>query len=222
VEHLLGGDAASFLGVQRLEQSFEHKGDAEMEALIRSGYLVRVQFAVTNLASRRQEVGEWFHAPDYGEADEGILGFDDTSNLVTIICRPRYAPTFATLFEWRSPDSSLPQKAEAALRVVPKGTKQWEAERILGRPTRCVHFRASAGAEPAYASLTNDLTLPDGTTAAEAQNVWCDFYDFPGGGYVCFAFDVKASKWWADRPLIRVWLGQTNDAQTIQFPKNER
>ncbi len=52
--------------------------------------------------------------------------------------------------------------------------------------------------------------------------MWCDFYDFPGGGYVCFAFDAKASKWWADRPLIRVWFGQTNDARTIRFPKNER
>jgi len=137
LEHLVGGDAASILGVQRLERSYEHKGDGEMEALIRSGYLVRVQFPVTNLASQREEVvREWFSLPDHGEANEGIMGLDEASNIVTIVCRPKYAPIFGTLFEWRSPDFALPQKAEAASQIVPRGTKQCEAERILGRPTR--------------------------------------------------------------------------------------
>jgi len=223
LEHLIGGDAAHTLGVQRLARSFEQKGNGEMEALIRSGYLVRVQFPVTNLASRcEQVVREWFSLPDHGVANEGIMGLDEASNIVTIICRPKYAPVFRTQFEWRSSDSALPQKAEAASRIVPRGTKQYEAERILGRPTRYLHFRAPVAAEPAYASLTNDLRLPVGTTEREAQNIWCDFYDFPDGGYVCFAFDAKASKWWADRPLVRVWFGQTNGARTITFPENER
>ncbi len=223
LEHLLGMDAASILGVQRLERLYEHKWEAEMEALIRSGYLVRLQFSVTNLASRREQVArEWFSLPDHGEGNEGITGSCEASNLITFVCRPKYAAVFATLFQWRSPDSSLSQRAAAAVQLVPRGTRQCEAQRILGPPTRYAHFRAPAAAEPGYASLTNDLRLPDGTLETEAQSVWCDFYEFPGGEYVCVAFDAKAARWWADRPLIKVWFGRTNDAQTIRFPKNER
>src|SRR5438034_1846567 len=50
LEHLIGGNAASILGVMRLERSYQNKSTAEMAALVRSGYLVRVQFPVTNLA----------------------------------------------------------------------------------------------------------------------------------------------------------------------------
>ena len=93
LEHLLGGDAANFLGVHRLENWYSQKWDAEVEAMIRSGNLVRLQFPVTNLVIRREEVaGEWFRLPEHSEGDVEIMGVDAVSNLVTIICRPKYTP----------------------------------------------------------------------------------------------------------------------------------
>jgi len=222
LEHLLGEDAANFLGAHRLEKWYSQKWDVEVEAMIRSGNLVRLQFPVTNLVIRREEVaGEWFRLPEHSEGDVEIMGVDAVSNLVTIICRPKYAPIFGTLFQWRSPDSSLRQRAEAAAQLAPRGATRRGAERILGLPTRCARFRAPFAADPAYAPLANDFGLPEGTSEGEAQNLWCDFYDFPGGEYVCFCFDAKNSKWSVDLPLVRVWFGHTNDAQTIRFPKNE-
>jgi hypothetical protein len=220
LEHFLGGEIAFLSGVQGLKASYENKGNEEMEALIRSGYLVRLQFPVTNLAILREQVRrEWFSLPDHGENNEGITGLNEASNLVTIVCRPDYALAFGELFAWRSPDSPLARKAEMALKLVPLSTKQAEAERILGRPTRYGHFRVAVTVEPAFAALTNDLNRPKGMTEAEVQNVWCDYYDLPGGGYVCLAFDAKATNWWAERPLIRIWSGYTNNVATIHFPK---
>src|SRR5215469_15087529 len=70
LEHFLGGNIAFLLGVQKLERSYENKGNAEMEALIRSGYLARIQFPVTNLANLREQVGHWFSLPSRRENDE--------------------------------------------------------------------------------------------------------------------------------------------------------
>jgi len=214
--------------VERLQHRYERESEAEMEALIQSGYLVRTSFPVAKLSQYREEVSrEWFSLPSDIQGDErmggneGVLGLNEASNVVTIICRPKYAPIFGTLFVWRSPASPLQQRAEAAAQLVARGVKRAEAERILGKPTRYAHFRAAPAGEPAYASLTNDLTIPAGLADTEAQNLWCDFYDYPGGAYVCFCYDAKASKWWAHQPLVRIWLGQTNDARTIRFVKNE-
>jgi hypothetical protein len=89
LEHRLGGDVATMLGVQALERRYEHKADGEREALLASGYFVTVSATVTNLNSRTEEVNERFRHID-GDP-EGLTIFSTKSNQVTVICRPRYA-----------------------------------------------------------------------------------------------------------------------------------
>jgi hypothetical protein len=198
-----------------------------MEALIRSGHLVRTSFPVPNLSRFREEVTrEWFSLPSQNQGDEGagnnegVLVLNETSNLVTIICHPKYAPIFGNLFAWRSPASSLQQRTEAAARLMARGVKRSEAERVLGQPTRSAHFRAAPTEEPAYAALTNGMSIPAGLSEINAQNLWCDIYDYPDGGYVSACYDAAASRWWADQPLVRIWFGCTNDARSIRWVKN--
>ncbi|HTL15849.1 MAG TPA: hypothetical protein VL793_01360, partial [Patescibacteria group bacterium] len=103
IEHLLGGDIASLLRVQKLERIYEAKGNGEMEALIESGYLVRMPFSITNLGKIQDEVmRQWFSLPDGGERNEGVWIFNDKSNVLTIICRPEYASAFGELYAWHS------------------------------------------------------------------------------------------------------------------------
>ena len=92
LEHRLGGDFAKLIGVQALERRYERKADAEREALLASGYLVRVCAVVTNLESRTEEVNERFR---HIEGDpESLTIFDTRSNRVSVICRPQYAPIY--------------------------------------------------------------------------------------------------------------------------------
>lgn len=206
--------------VERLQHRYERESEAEMEALIRSGYLVRTSFPVANLSSHREEVGEWFSLPSGDQETggyEGVRVMNEASNLVTIICRPRYAPIFATLFVWRSPVSSLQQRAEAAAQLVARGAKRSEAEHVLGQPTRYAHFRAAPTEEPAYAALTNGPSIPAGFSKTNVQNLWRDVYDFTGGGYVSLCYDAAASNWSTDQPLIRIWFGYTNAPERIRL-----
>jgi hypothetical protein len=88
----LGRDLARRVGVQALENRYAHNADAEREALVTSGYLVKVHGSVTNLESRTEEINERFrHIGDIGGNPEGLTVFDTRSNCVTVICRPKYA-----------------------------------------------------------------------------------------------------------------------------------
>lgn len=92
MEHRLGGDVSRLLGLQALERKYEHKADAEREALLTSGYFVKVSATVTNLGRRTEEINERFRHID-GDP-ESLTIFSTQSNRVTVICRPRYAPVY--------------------------------------------------------------------------------------------------------------------------------
>lgn len=114
---------------------------------------------------------------------------------------------------WRSPDSSVGKRAEAASRLVPVGTKQAEAERILGEPTRRERWHGPIVHPPDYSGPTN----------ATSFNIWCDVYDFRGGDYVRLAFDIEASRLkWEDRPLLRISSGNTNRESVTVVPAQKK
>src|SRR5437762_13725775 len=99
---------------------------------------------------------------------------------------------------WRSPDAPVEKRAEAASRLVPTGTKQAEAERLLGEPTRRERFHGPIIYAPGYKGPTN----------VTSSDIWCDVYDFRGGDYVRLAFDIEASRSkWEVRPLLRISSG---------------
>lgn len=111
---------------------------------------------------------------------------------------------------WRSPGASTQQQADAASRLIPKGTKQAEVERVLGEPTRRARFYGPVIYAPGYVGPTN----------ATYSDVWCDYYDLGGGGYVRLTFDVEASRSkWEDRPLIDISPGNTNDETVKVVPR---
>ena len=110
------------------------------------------------------------------------------------------------LAQWHSEQASPKQRMEAASRLVPIGTKQVNAERILGRPTRTYRFYGPVIYAPGYVGPTN-VTYSDD---------WVDFYDLKDGNYVCLAFDVEASRdSWEDRPLVSVSTGNAKDDQIL-------
>src|SRR5688572_4510407 len=113
------------------------------------------------------------------------------------------------LLIWRSPDVPVDKRAEAASRLVPKGTKQAEAERVLGEPTRRERRHGPIIYAPGHKGPTNATYL----------NIWCDVYDFGGGDYVQVVFDIEASRSkWEDRPLIRISSGNTNREKVTVIP----
>ena len=92
LEHRLGGNVARLFGVQTLEERYERKADAEREALLASGYFIKVHAVVTNLETRTEEVNERFR---HVEGDpEALTIFDTRSNRVSVICRPQYGPVY--------------------------------------------------------------------------------------------------------------------------------
>jgi hypothetical protein len=91
LEHRLGGDAARWLGVEVLERRYERKVDAERQALLASGYFVKLSATVTNLGSRSKQIDDRLRGLGDGE---GLLIFDTQSNQVTVICRPQQAPAY--------------------------------------------------------------------------------------------------------------------------------
>lgn len=103
---------------------------------------------------------------------------------------------------WHSPIASLENRKQAASHLVSKGTAQGEAEQILGKPSYTIRFHGPViYAAPGYVGPTN-VTHTD---------VWCDYYDFGKGDYVCLTFDVDASRTkWEMRPLLNIAVGNTN------------
>jgi len=69
---------------------------------------------------------------------------------------------------WRSPNSSLQQRADAVITLVPKGTSMHEVERVLGKGAWTRYHGASFDA-------INNRQLP-------GHDFWRLIYEFPGGG----------------------------------------
>jgi len=75
----------------------------------------------------------------------------------------------AALQEWRSPHSSLQQRADAVSSLFPKGTSKEEIERVLARKGMWSHYHG-----PSFDAI-NNRALPD-------HDYWRLVYEFPGGG----------------------------------------
>lgn len=88
VEQRLPAKIVTFLHLPALKTRCGEKADAEREALIASGFLVRVEAKVTNLETRTEEVNR------IGGDPESLMIFDTRSNHVTVICRPQFAPHY--------------------------------------------------------------------------------------------------------------------------------
>jgi hypothetical protein len=96
---------------------------------------------------------------------------------------------------WRSPRSSVQDRAAAASRLLVKGTRLIEVEQVLGEATR--HERW-------HGPLL-------GSTNASTFDRWLDLYDFDGGDYVSISFEVESSpSHWEDWPLEYISTGNTN------------
>src|ERR1017187_250148 len=107
----------------------------------------------------------------------------------------------ADLGVWRSHSASLRERAEAGLRLVPVGTKQVKAERVLGRPSRREYLHGDIIIRPAYGG-------PGGRYSAVCR----DLYDFTAGDYVCLTFNMaEFPVRWEERPLVAITTGNTND-----------
>jgi hypothetical protein len=94
LEHQLGGDVARFIGVQALKRRDGHNADAEREALVASGYYVKLSAAVTNLNGRIKEIDDRFSNVGTDQEGLGLIAFDRQSNIITVICRPHDAPAY--------------------------------------------------------------------------------------------------------------------------------
>jgi hypothetical protein len=70
---------------------------------------------------------------------------------------------------WRSPDSSLQQRADAVNKLIPKGTSKEQVERILAERGIWTHYHG-----PTIDAIHN-RSLPD-------HDYWRLDYEFPGGG----------------------------------------
>lgn len=128
--------------------------------------------------------------------------------MLVLGCQPRRTSDNMDLERWYSSDASLDQRLDAASRLVLEGTKQVEAERILGKPTRRGRFHGPVVYLPGY----------EGPTNRTHSDVCFDFYDFNDGDYVCLTFDneVSRSSRFEDSPLLSISTGNTNrDTLTI-------
>lgn len=105
---------------------------------------------------------------------------------------------------WRPPDIALAKRMQAASRLVPVGTKQAEAERLLGQPAHQERWHGP--------SVTISWGKPSKPSApAGYHNSWHDLYDFKNGDYIDLTFDIEASpSKWEDRPLMCISGGNTN------------
>jgi len=82
----------------------------------------------------------------------------------------------AALQVWRSADSSLEQRADAARKLVPKGAGADEIRRVLGEPCIWVHYHGPS------------VDLVSGATNLTPFDVWRLEYRFGDGG-VAMTFD---------------------------------
>ena len=115
----------------------------------------------------------------------------------------------ALLQVWQAPSSSLEERAEAISKLIPKGTKMAEAERVLGQPTRRERWHGPSLLQP-----SSGATSPAGGYTDEDRLI----YDFPGGGVIYLRFDALASDSKSqNRPFVGAVCAHTNDFQFIPF-----
>jgi|SRR6185295_1763506 len=103
--------------------------------------------------------------------------FTAISFLVLSFCGCAHAPQAtkdAALQTWRSPNSSLQQRADGVTALFPKGTSKEEIQRVLGAGEWTWYHGPSF-------DVANKRPLPD-------HDYWRLVYDFPGGG-VSIAFE---------------------------------
>jgi hypothetical protein len=84
---------------------------------------------------------------------------------------------------------------QAASRLARVGTKQAEAERLLGEPTRRERWHGP--------SVTIQWAKSgESSTPAGYHNSWHDIYDFENGEHIDVSFDIESSPFkWEDRTL---------------------
>lgn len=118
-------------------------------------------------------------------------------------CHSPHKASENDLATWRSNEATLDERMEAASRIAPVGTKQAEAERLLGEPTRRERWHGP--------SVNVQWGRPGPSNPAGYHNSWHDIYDFENGEYIDVSFDSEASpSKWEDRPLTGISRGDTN------------
>ncbi len=106
----------------------------------------------------------------------------------------RHAPQTANdaaLQMWRSPRSSLQQRADAVNKLIPQGTRIEDVERVLGRKGTWTRFRG-----PMPGDDINHRRFPD-------YDYWRFVYEFPGGG-VSLQFESSyafGDRFWCAAPV---------------------
>ena len=116
---------------------------------------------------------------------------------------------------WQSSESTLQQRTDAARRLIPLGTKQIDASRILGASSRRVRRH---GPSLTFVTHTNTLEPQQEVQTVAYVDEWRCYYDFSTGDYVCVTFDINASATnWKVRPVIRITSGNTNSETIIRF-----
>jgi hypothetical protein len=105
---------------------------------------------------------------------------------------------------WRSPDSSLDQRMDAASELISMGTKETKAQHILGEPVSTQSFYGAvfyAPGWPGYVSATN----------VAGCDIRQDIYSFAGGNYVALSFDMGAPQHkLKEGQLLGISIGNTN------------
>jgi hypothetical protein len=97
----------------------------------------------------------------------------------------------ADLQVWRSPGSSLQQRADAVMKLIPQGTTKEEVERILGKKGAWMRFRG-----PMPGDDINHRRFPD-------YDYWRLVYEFSGGG-VSLQFESSMAfgdRFWSASPV---------------------
>lgn len=96
--------------------------------------------------------------------------FGERSKQIKISYAPRAgSDTDAASRIWRSPDSSLQQRADAVMTLIPKGTSKEEVQTLLGRKGIWTHYHG-----PSFDAVRNQ-PLPD-------HDYWRLVFEFPDGG----------------------------------------
>ena len=116
----------------------------------------------------------------------------------------------AALRVWRSPDSSLTLRVQAASELLPKGTKMGDAATLLGEPTRRERWHGIR-------------ILDSGTSKPEDCDEDHYIYEFSADEIVRLRFNGFASpSSWRDRPLIDIKSGHANDIKIISTKEVQR
>lgn len=115
-----------------------------------------------------------------------------------------YGPDKQSLAAWRSPDTTLVQRVEAAQQLVPTRISREDAKLILGQPSYSLQYHGPVFYAP-------DSRYYEGVTNVAWCDIKKDYYDFTNGDYVALNFDMGPPG--APRKTLRllsIWIGNTN------------